>query len=527
VPVDVTVQKVGDAHRQVLLPVKIERAFAQLPPETAGGVDALPLGADHAWAANHVWKPDIDDRGFLNPQRDVRGPAVGLAVGKLVAVKVRRLRVPPGLTLVATVAAGASPTFSLANPLDLTERGGSRAIGADGIVILVGLLAGSTHALEVRWGAADGPVVAQAHVVVHAPLTLRLTYYLCTLRGVVHGHAPDEPLTDAFVPRRALSIAQAMWIPAGVNLDVAAGGALAVQGYVSADEHADRPTTVKRHYAELDGSKDLSHFVNQAPADRAGVFFLPWAGALGFAVRTKADGTGRQFPGNRTGVFVAIHGQAKEATSRRTTLRAAGLSDAEVAYTIGNDLAHEIGHLLDLEHSALPAWSRQATSPNSTYHRRALMYNGGTLTTPMNPPPWHLKAPAPRFTTAGYGEMLRGMLVSLKPHTFEPRGAEAPIARAAVQTDATYAASPTFDSDAAFLRYKNVVECQKSVNIIRTYYAPGATVAVNGVWDQALRTVIAAVRNKPVDEILDPAVERGLLDGKCNAAAATNAIGAV
>lgn len=328
--------------------------------------------------------PELDDRGWEMPrppgwvETEARGAMLGIMVGDTVRVRVEREDFPAGAPLFVTVSASGAPQVRIAEP----EGGG--ALPPDGVFRVEGLEDNdSPQAIEVRVGGVEGPIVGEIEPHVFEVRTLRVVPHVCTIHaGAGSGTTPTAPISQWF------SEAASILRPAGIRLRVDATSNQTFSGFGVAD--------VARWSAN-----EMSTVVAQGyVANRCNVYFLRYMDSyLGIGVN-RDNMSLANFP--NPAIALGVDGTWLNGSVVGT--RAAATS----VQTMGNDLAHEIGHFLTLSH----AGERNAPGFPDVYHRRNLM---------------HPKNPTDQAEDLGYGLAMRGSLVTLK--RFAHEGNDGQVAR--------------------------------------------------------------------------------------------------
>jgi hypothetical protein len=334
---------------QRVAPVRFARAVAGFSDETA---------------------PDIDDHAFTLPRQfcTVHGPAVGVMQGDTVRVRVLRDRLEDTALLFATVDDSniASIDFPVANsplvPIDVPTR-------PRDCVFVKGAATGAAEQetkLSVRFGAANGPIVAQLAVRVYPVLTVRVQAHAVS----INGQAPtttfaqlqqifDDPNRATARDVRGIYAQSGLRFVLQPNLMNEVVNGFARPGTVTLTNVADQQNT------ELQTVLRQNPVPNMLNAYLIGHYFDTTNGltdrVLGIAFST--DDASANPPNPLTG----FPGCQAGITFRDTP------DLLEAAHTV----AHEIGHSLRLQHYALGNGSNN--SPNDIRHdiwaHRCLMHN--------------------------------------------------------------------------------------------------------------------------------------------------------
>lgn len=355
--------------------------------------------------------PEVDDRGYKMGTRPspwgattVRGPSLGVVRGDTVKVAVIREDIDPGAPLFAT--SSATATLEVATP-----NGGP--VGPDGELQIRGVASG-TATLEIRLGGLSGPVLSEADVRVHDLLRVALTPHLVRVdSSTTTGAAPAMPINDMVRRLRAI------WRPCGIDFNVAATVNDTVTlpsntvGFVDL-EHAQWKEDVRAilrlqptRLGLAAGTHDESINWYIIPQFVPGTNGLQTVG-LGVSRQT-ADGWGLA----DTGILVAAQDSG-------------GPRDPEFA---ARTLAHEIGHFFRLEHVQRHNATNAVTD---TYGRRQLMFPLSTISGGTN------GEAVPRFNNVGYGENIRGCLLTMKNHAHHSTDGECATARNAIHSNSWF-----------------------------------------------------------------------------------------
>lgn len=346
--------------------------------------------------------PDVDERGYGDPYP---GPLTSIASGR--TVKVALLRINLDTTTPLFVESSDPSALTIADPANgavaAQERADLQLTGVDGGTSF------RTAEVRIRIGSASGPVIHSLFVLVLKPVTVRMTPHRVTINGA---HASGTaPLAD--VDTIMAKVAD-IWVHAGVTIKVQpvqdASITLQTPNIVSDNPF---PGELKKMLADKwpDGTTNWipntinAYFVSQ----------LGTASTLGFGFsRQSFSGFGLPNPGILLG--------DRTAHSTRSGL---------IHYA--NDLAHEVGHFFTLWHAG------NKEPPNEredTWSRRMLMHNfngmRGIDPWPANDGDGHPFAERPRFNNAGYGDLRRGCMITLRDLPQFTGDGECLTARAAI-----------------------------------------------------------------------------------------------
>lgn len=342
-------------NRQIIVPIRFTRAVTGPPV-----IDA----------------PDVDDRGFAMGNRpgtwgstNARGAMVTMTEADTVRIKVVREDIDASAPLFVT----SSDTGVV------TIAGPAGPLGADDVFSITGVVDAIRRdvKVQVRLGSGVGPVVGELEPHIFQIHRVRVVAHLVTINGVSTARTAAS-LTPLFVA------ANDIWRAAGIEFtfreaetrgtpgqagDPEAHNGFAVAGQVGPDSNPPAPT-------------DESAQVTTRNPDRNAINCYFVATAANFVGLT----SDRDFPANLGhGVILIDAGDA-------------------------NDLAHELGHFLDLDtHTGDDVANNHIRDDVVT--ERHLMYNFN----PFN----NAATPAHRLNVT-YGTGLRGALIAVKDFPFDP-----------------------------------------------------------------------------------------------------------
>jgi len=371
---------------QIIVPVRVDRAVRGAPI-----LDA----------------PDVDDRAF-NPhlpsgvnKDDARGAVFGMMLGDTVRIRVTRDDIDAGAPLFAVAGASGNPQFRVAAPV------GGGPLPAGGEFKLEAIDDNLTpQKLEIRLGSATGQVVAEASPHIFSPLTLNITPHIVRLSK--SGTAPGAGVFPSIngsplesVLDQLFDVARTIWRPAGVKFNVGP----AVKHELLGTQNDDRSSLGNE--SEIGSER---HIIIQGHKKKTcNIYFVvEMTDKLGIGIRPDTRPLANfQNPA----IIVAIRGTLVTGPNGFQFTRPS--TGAGLFQEIGNDLSHEIGHFVNLEH----ADNVHGTGPPDTYNRRHLMHANNPLgnATPAS-------ATGPRFNDIGYGltktggQGHRGCLLTLKQH---------------------------------------------------------------------------------------------------------------
>lgn len=320
-------------------------------------------------------KPDMDDRGSSGSDHE---PIVGMIGAQTITVRLTRENIDTAAALFVT--SSAPSVVTIASP-----AGGALPSTAD-MDIQITATAGSanlrTAKLEVRFGSATGPIVQQLAVWVLAPIIVNVCVHLCTISDAA-GTSGATTVTTASAATM-LNEVNKIWRPAGVLFV----GIL----YRNTPITLSTPGTV------------AVNFGSAAAPTSTGVM-IP---ANTWAEFTTTLGTNR-FAAAANVYFVrALDNVATHATNAITYDKDATAQPGIVIHDAAdaNDLAHELGHFLDLDDHADEDPSA-ANLRSDSWSRRRLMHSFN---------PYGLAGDGtPTYQVdVGYGSYKRGAMLTMK-----------------------------------------------------------------------------------------------------------------
>ena len=343
--------------------------------------------------------PDLDDRGFF---QTVHGPIVGMTENSWVKVRLSRENVENGVSLF--VASSDTNVVTVE-----TSRGTAELPNDEHMWVKLTAPADSggdpaTAIVEVRFNAADGPVIAELFVYVFEPVSVDITPHVVTISRAAAGPAAAVPGTVPGANIAAvMDMVSAIWRPCGVTFNVQPTENDAVD-FGTANIVSDNPWP---------GEVDTLLGTNWI-ADTINVYFVRQIGTgntLGYGI---SRDSARRFHLTNPGVILG------ETTAGGTT--------RDTQYW-ANDLAHELGHFFQLWH---PGNRQGADTWQDSWSRRMLMHNFNR-TLGANPP-------SPRFTDAGYGTFgtgtNRGCMITIKNYRRHATDGECATSRTTISSAA-------------------------------------------------------------------------------------------
>ncbi len=338
--------------------------------------------------------PDLDDRGWLHDPAgtrgetaaEVHGPVLGMQQNREVFVDCDRLR------LEATTNGGPelymkSEDTTAVTIVDPAPGSPLPASGRFKIKGASGSWRDKFARLTVRLDSDSGPIIGEMGVRVFQSKTVRVQPWRMTIRG---RNAPGGALLSGTTATTAAQItslanvAKRIWRQCGIRLHVLPARAGVVT--LTTPGQITRNTHTSNAYPSLDGISRAAKFNDYNPvhlvnrdANACNIWWVQQIGDL----NPNARGTTMAWALSKIGW-------------------AAGCGVTMTDGADGNDLAHEIGHYLTLDHSDEPAGSVGGRDRTDYQVLRRLMYR-------YNP---HGKGGYRR--NVGYGNGLRGALLTMR-----------------------------------------------------------------------------------------------------------------
>jgi hypothetical protein len=377
--------------KQVIVPVRFKRAIT--------GFSELDA-------------PDIDDRGYVMGTRPgtwgkttLQGPMVGLTVGDEVRLKVLREDIDSTAILFAT--STDTTLIEISDPKD----GGS--IGDDGIFKIKGIkdVANQGVAVQVRLGTATGPIIGEIEPHIFNPFRIPITVHMVQIDdATTTGTVPDQPI------QRIIDRMKAIWRPCGVEIEFDSSKTPVVNDRIKlsvADQVKDPDDDKWAEVKKVLGLQRQRLKLGPGNRDRS----VNWYIIGDFSDSTTVG----------LGVRRDLADQLKTDPGIFTT--ANGVTDDKEIERVARTVAHEIGHFFTLKHVQE---QNAKTAVQDTYGLRQLMwplsFMGKVAATA------GLTA-TPRVADVGYGDKVRGCLITLKNHAGHKTDGECASARKSIATN--------------------------------------------------------------------------------------------
>jgi hypothetical protein len=323
--------------------------------------------------------PDVDDRGYTGTEH---GPITGVLEGRNIIVCLTRQNIEKTARLFIT--SSDTNVVTIADPAE-----GLLPNYTEMLITLHGVAGGNprTAKVQVRYDSATGPVLNELSVWVFSTLELDITPHLVTIAKSGGGTAPIGSIAN---PSAIMNLVSAIWASCGVTFSV---GAVRNENvtFANAGEVA---------WGEINSLLTTNHIPNTI-----NVYFVHQIHSTGSTITL-----GYGFSRSKIASY--------SFTNPGIILADGGTGFARTLYMWGNDLAHEIGHFLRLEHTE----RHHSDNPRlDTWSRRMLMYPLGPMGTLGN---WK--------DNVSYGNHNRGCLITMKDLSQLITDGECTISRATV-----------------------------------------------------------------------------------------------
>jgi len=387
-PIQVKVyrQRLGQettSFRQIIVPIRFGRAVNGAPVRDA---------------------PDPDDRGFALGSEgiwrltNVRGPVVGVPVGETIRLKVLR----EDIDATAPIFVTSSQERVVVTPIT--------ALGADGIfqVRVTGpVLVGAK--IEARLGATDGPILGEMIVHVMGWTNVPVCCHLVKLNGTVMNDGgnpvPAKTGRTQSAVRTLFDNVNAIWLPMGIRFNIV--------------EWKDTECRLSTTHGNITGA-----YQGLIGIDNSDQWWIQ-ANEL-MHVNRRPHAINVYFV---RGTYDADNGTFNTTRGIGTSVTAATDYGVVVADPgDGNDLAHELGHVLNLDFHGggnighADDTSTSEHSRDNIWIRRRLMYS-------YNPYGSTGDGTPARRVNVGYGNYVRGSLITQKHLAGDPTDGEYAEAR--------------------------------------------------------------------------------------------------
>lgn len=326
--------------------------------------------------------PDLDDRGFVLPRNfgTALGPVVGVRRNQTIRIKVIRDRLEPTTQIFPTVddntivtlehpspGTALNPNVTLPDPADPTSK---RREGD--CIYLHGASTSSEPQMtkvKLHYRAADGPVLAEIAVRVYPPIQINVQAHSVTVNGTT-------PTTTVDIVRRIFRRVSAIYAQAGVSFTVNSS----LQTHSITLNTAITSGAARLPGAVLVTNPEMQTVFTLTPnnASSLNVFYIPLMQDPNDGSSNPFDGFGVPRSKLSAGPFVGF----------QVGLMVVDLQDLNQAAAL---MAHEIGHVLNLEH--YDNGQRPNGIRNDIWGHRNLMHNfvnlitssAGTETFPNSP----------------------------------------------------------------------------------------------------------------------------------------------
>ncbi len=371
-------------HSQIIVPIRFGRACTGPPQKDC---------------------PDVDARGFEMANRprswgvtEVRGAMVGITVGDPVKIKLLRMDIDDRCPLYIT--------SDKPNLVQVISPSPESPLGADGIIQLKGLkdVRNDTAIIKVHLGSPDGPVIGELEPHTFNLIKVNVCVHRVTLQGTNHGISAMTGRSDADIDAM-FEVVNAIWRPCGIEFVIKErrtptftlpSTTTLITGPRQGCVVIDNSNNWAVQHTELMGKNPRRHMVNVYFVNRIWDVSDPNGGGT--------LGIGTSMTAGYGNYGVTLPDAADE-----------------------NDLAHELGHVLNLDFHGGGVVAH-ADDRATTNHFRQDIWTRRRLMHSYNPHPVETGEPAYRGNV-GYGSDLRGCLITLKDLPNEDTDGEVAEAR--------------------------------------------------------------------------------------------------
>lgn len=328
--------------------------------------------------------PDLDNRGSFRKYTDDkfdRGPVVSVMKGDDIHIRVLRERIDKSAPLFAVSSDKSIMTVSLENQLPANESIVLRMTGinADG-----GTLPKKSW-LRIHYGSPSGVVIAELGVWVFSKMNVNLTPHRVAIQD-----AAGTSISSGVDISAVLSKVRAIWRPYGIMITTAPiqnNPALTLATAGELQWKSEFSTLVSTYWVP---NTINAYFVHQLNRPNPGVL------GTGLSRKWVNGDASEPDPFPKPGIFLGDQSRSGDVRVNDT-------------HWLANDLAHEIGHFLQLEHidNRSPISDNADNFRDDTWARRCLMHNYNMSSFTTSKPPG---SPV----DVGYGGSYRGALITLK-----------------------------------------------------------------------------------------------------------------
>lgn len=356
-------------HSQIIVPIRFTRACTGAPQKDC---------------------PDLDARGFEMANRprtwgvtEVRGAMVGMTVGDTIKVKLLREDIDSSCPLYIT-----SDKPNLGRVVSPSPES---PLNAEGIIEWQGIkdVRDDTAIIQVHLGSPDGPVIGELETHTFNLVKVNVCLHRVTLQGANHGIPAMTARSDADI-ENMFKVVNAIWRPCGIEFVIKerrtptftlTSTTTLITGPRQGCVVIDNSDNWAVQHTELMGKNPKRGMVNVYFVNRIWDISDPNGGSV--------LGIGTSLTAGYGNYGVTLPDGADE-----------------------NDLAHELGHVLNLDFHGRGVVAH-ADDNSTTRHFRQDIYTRRRLMHSYNPHPPDVDEPAYRGNV-DYGNDLRGCLLTLK-----------------------------------------------------------------------------------------------------------------